>query len=497
MQKLTATAVKNAKPREKPYKLTDGGGLYLLVKGSSKYWRYNYRHEGKRKTYAIGIYPDRGLAEARKLHQQARELLADGIDPSAHKRVARDAHENSLSDSFEFVALEWLEKRGPRSEGGDKRLNRLLKKDLFPFIGARQVGTITPTDLLKPLRRIESRGAVDTAHRARQIAGQVFRFAVATGRAERDPSVDLKGALAQPKKTHFKALIKPAELGNLIRAIKSYQGTPPVIAALKLTPLLFCRPGELRSLEWAEVNLDESQVELPSEKMKADQPHIIPLCWQAKEILIDLFPLTGRGKFVFPSARGATRPLSENGVRTALRTMGYTNDQVSPHGFRASATTLLDEVLKFPKDWIEHQLSHAVRDPNGRSYNRTTYLEDRRKMMQTWADYLDQISGEERPTEHTKGQGGERAGAGRKEKFTFEKKLALANEVSILMAKDLSISKKQALAKLVELGLVLPQSRERYLTPKYMEEEMMQLLENNPRAGVLAVLPRLSETDPL
>jgi len=392
MQKLTATAVKRAKPNAKPYSLVDGGGLYLLVKpNGSKCWRYNYRFLGKQKTLAIGVYPDISLAEARKHHDLARNKLADGIDPNAYKKAHKAALRSALTNSFEVIALEWLVKRGPKSEGGDKRLNRLLKKDLFPYIGNQPVSTITAPELLKALRRIENRGAINTAHRAKQIASMVFRYAVATGRAERDPSTDLKGALAQPQKTHFKAITEPSEVALLMRAIDSYQGTPTVVAALKLTPLLFCRPGELRNLEWVDVKLKRSCIELPKEKMKMGKAHIIPLCTQAVDILEDLHLITGREKYVFPSARGASRPLSENGVRTALRTMGFTNEQICPHGFRALARTLLDEVLHFPTDWIEHQLAHAVNDPTGGAYNRTKHLPLRYKMMQTWADYLDSL----------------------------------------------------------------------------------------------------------
>ena len=393
MQKLTATAVKNAKTRTKSYNLSDGGGLYVLVKpNGTKAWRFNYRFAGKQKTLAIGVYPDISLKKAREKHQEARQNLANHIDPNIYKKAKRISDQDMQFNSFKVIALEWLQKRGTKSDGGDKRLIRLLQKDLFPYIGSLPVSQVTSPDLLRALRRIEHRGAVNTAHRAKQIAGMVFRYAVATGRAERDPSFDLKGALAQPAKTHFKSITEPAEVGPLIAAIKNYQATPVVMAALRLTPLLFCRPGELRHLEWNEVNFDEARIELPASKMKTKEPHIIPLATQAMEILKELQLITGRSKFVFPSARGNSRPLSENGVRTALRTLGYTNEQISPHGFRAMARTILDEVLNFPVDWIEHQLAHSVKDANGRAYNRTKHLEQRRGMMQKWADYLDELA---------------------------------------------------------------------------------------------------------
>jgi len=389
MQKLTATAVTQAKPKPKPYSLSDGGGMYLLVNATAKYWRYDYRFAGKRKTLALGVYPATSLKQAREKHQRARENLANDIDPSAHKKATSAATHAALANSFELLAIEWSKTRSKKSESTEKRQNALLEKDLLPHIGNRPIADIKAPELLKTLRKIESRGAIETAHRAKRLAGQIFRYAVATGRAERDPSVDLKDALTQPTRTHFNSITEPAEVGPLIAAINNYQATPTVMAALKLSPLLFCRPGELRHLEWSEVNFAETRIELPAPKMKMKEPHIIPLASQAIAILRELQPITGRGKYVFPSARGASRPLSENGVRTALRTLGYTNDQISPHGFRAMARTILDEVLDFPVDWIEHQLAHSVKDANGRAYNRTKHLPQRKKMMQTWADYLD------------------------------------------------------------------------------------------------------------
>ena len=370
MQKLTATAVTQAKPKPKPYSLSDGGGMYLLVNATAKYWRYDYRFAGKRKTLALGVYPATSLKQAREKHQRARENLANGIDPSAHKKATSAATHAALANSFELLAIEWSKTRSKKSESTEKRQNALLEKDLLPHLGNRPIADIKAPELLKTLRKIESRGAIETAHRAKRLAGQIFRYAVATGRAERDPSVDLKDALTQPTRTHFNSITEPAEVGPLIAAINNYQATPTVMAALRLSPLLFCRPGELRHLEWSEVNFAETRIELPAAKMKIKEPHIIPLASQAIEILKELQPITGRGKYVFPSARGASRPLSENGVRTALRTLGYTNDQISPHGFRAMARTILDEILNFPVDWIEHQLAHAVKDANGRAYNR-------------------------------------------------------------------------------------------------------------------------------
>ncbi|MCB1686881.1 MAG: integrase arm-type DNA-binding domain-containing protein [Halioglobus sp.] len=395
---LTATEVKEAKPLEKPRKLADGGGLYLLLQpNGAKYWRYKYRFGGKEKTLALGVYPEVSLKAARQTHQKARDQLANGIDPGEVRKVEKLTRHLAAAESFEAVAREWFAaKMIDKSESHRKRTLSALEKDLFPALGNRPIAAITAPELLATLRRIESRGAVESAHRTKQTAGQVFRYAVSTGRAERDPSGDLKGALRNAKKRHHPAIIDPAELGHLLIAMESFTGTPVVKTALLLSPLLFQRPGEIRAMEWTEVNWEESRWEIPAEKMKMRQPHIVPLCKQALALLEEMHRLTGRGKYVFPSARGASRCMSENGVRTALRTLGYDNETITPHGFRATARTLLDEVLGYRVDWIEHQLAHAVRDANGRAYNRTSHLKDRTKMMQGWAEYLDNLKAQAR-----------------------------------------------------------------------------------------------------
>lgn len=391
---LTATAVSQAKPRDKAYKLSDAGGLYLLVTpAGARYWRYKYRYAGKEKTLALGVYPEVSLKQARQKHQTARDQLAQGTDPGEVRKVEKLTRHLAAAESFEAVGREWFNQVMPdKSQSYRDRTLRILEKDLFPVLGSRPIASITAPELLAALRRIESRGAYDIAHRAKQTSGQIFRYAVVTGRAERDPSGDLTGAL-KPKraKKHHAALTDPKDVGKLMVAIDGYDGTPAVAAALRLSPLLFQRPGEIRNMEWAEINWDEQRWELPAEKMKMKLPHVVPLCSQAINILRSLEPITGRGTYVFPSARGRSRPLSENGVRTALRAIGYRNDQMTPHGFRAMARTILDEVLGYRVDWIEHQLAHAVKDPNGRAYNRTAHLEARAKMMQHWADYLDQL----------------------------------------------------------------------------------------------------------
>ncbi|AUM11976.1 tyrosine-type recombinase/integrase [Ketobacter alkanivorans] len=386
---LTALAVKQAKPKESDYKLTDGGGMYLLVsKKGGKYWRLKYRFAGKEKVLALGVYPSVSLEQARQERDKAKKLLPN-TDPNSVKRVDKASNLEAAENNFELVATEWYSNHMVnKSDSHRTRTWRLLKNDLFPPLGKRPISDITPPELLKVLRRVESRGAIDTAHRAHQTAGQVFRYAVATGRAERDPSADLRGALKIHIKKHHAAITEPKELGKLLLAMDSFGGTPVVKAALQLSPLLFVRPKELRHMEWTEIDWDQALWQIPADKMKMKEPHIVPLSVQAIAILEEIHSLTGRGKYVFPSARGGSRPLSENGVRVALRTMGYDNDTMTAHGFRATARTILDEVLCFRVDLIEHQLAHTVRDTNGRAYNRTKHLPQRKDMMQKWADYL-------------------------------------------------------------------------------------------------------------
>ena len=390
---LTDRAAASAKPKEKDYKLSDEKGLYLLVKKTgSKYWRLKYRILGKEKSLALGVYPEVSLKEARNGRDDARKLIAQHIDPSAEKKARKASLHSEAINTFEALGREWFQKKmTDKSQTHQDRTWRLLEKDLFPYLGKLAINTITPPVLLEALRRIEKRGAVETAHRAKNVSGQVFRYAIASGRAERDPSADLRGALATTKTKHFAAITTPKEAGQLMLAIDNYQGSPVVCSALKLSPLVFCRPGELRTLEWNDLNWEEERLEIPAERMKMNEPHIIPLSKQALAILKGIYPLTGRHRYIFPSARGASRPLSENGVRVALRTMGYDNTQMTAHGFRAMARTLLDEVLGYRIDWIEHQLAHAVRDANGRAYNRTKHLEQRKEMLQHWADYLDEL----------------------------------------------------------------------------------------------------------
>ena len=374
-------------------KHTDGGGMYLLVKAGGKYWRMDYIHANKRKTLALGIYPDVSLAKARQRRDKAREQLADGIDPSAAKQQEKQAKADEAANTFETVARAWLEKTtAKRAEVTQSRVTTLLEKDVFPFIGKMPISTIRPREVLdKVVRKIEARGSIDTAHRAMQICGQIFRYAVAVGMAERDVTADLRGALAAIPESHFAAITEPKQAGNLMRSIFDYSGHPTTLAALKLTPLVFVRPGELRTMEWAELDLGAAEWRIPGSKMKMKVDHLVPLSRQALELLRGVQPITGHGRFVFPSLRTGERPMSENTINAALRAMGYSKEIHTAHGFRAMARTIMDEVLGERVDLIEHQLSHAVKDPNGRAYNRTAHLPARRVMMQKWADYLDRL----------------------------------------------------------------------------------------------------------
>jgi integrase len=387
---LTDTTVKNAKPSDKTTRLFDGGGLYIEVAPTGgKWWRLKYRYDGKEKRLSLGVYPDVSLKDARQRRDDARKLLANGVDPSENRKAIKAAKTERGANSFEIIAREWFAKNSTSwSENHSSRIIQRLERDIFPWIGSRPIAEIKAQELLTTLRRIEERGAVETAHRAHQNCGQVFRYAVATGRAERDPSPDLKGALPPVKQSHHAAITDPKAIAELLRAIDGYQGSFITKCALRLAPLVFVRPGELRKAEWIEIDLDKAEWNIPAKRMKMREPHLVPLSTQAVKILRELHALTGDGHYVFPGARTNDRPMSDNAVLAALRRMGFAKDEMSGHGFRAMARTVLDEVLGVRPDFIEHQLAHAVRDPNGRAYNRTAHLAERRKMMQQWSDYL-------------------------------------------------------------------------------------------------------------
>jgi integrase len=389
---LSDAKIRRTKPPDKQLKLFDGNGLFLLITPQGgRYWRFKYRFDGKEKLLALGTYPQISLAVARDRREEARRQVAQGIDPSAVRKAQKEA-ETAAVETFEIIAREWYIRVLPTwTSGHAVTILSRMERDLFPWIGERPIKDVKAPELLTVLRRVESRGALESAHRIRTIAGQVFRYAVATGRAERDPSGDLRGALPQPGEKHLAAITDPKEVAPLLRAIDGYPGHFVTRCALQLAPLFFVRPGELRHAEWAEIDLDAATWTIPGHKMKGKVSHIVPLCHQAVEILTELKKLTGGGQYVFPSLRSNARPMSENTVLAALRSMGYGKETMSGHGFRAMARTILDEALRVKPELIEHQLAHAVRDPLGRAYNRTAHLDERRAMMQRWANYLDGI----------------------------------------------------------------------------------------------------------
>jgi integrase len=390
---LTVAQIKNEKSTGKPIKLSDGGGLFLLIQpNDKKYWRLAYRFNGKQKTLALGVYPAVSLAKARERREDARRLLADGIDPNEQRKATKAAKIGQNADSFEVIAREWFANQAPVwvPTHADKIIRR-LERDIFPWLGASPITSITAQQLLIAARRIEERGVKETARRALLNCSQVFRYAIATGRAERDPVPDLKGALQPAKTTHFATMTDPKAIGELLCAIDEYHGSFVTKCALQLAPLVFVRPGELRAAEWSEIDLEAAEWNIKADRMKMRIAHLVPLSKQAVAILRELHPLTGRGKYVFSSEQTSTRPMSENTLNFALRRMGFAKNEMSVHGFRAMARTVLDEILHVRPDYIEHQLAHAVRDPNGRAYNRTSHLPERREMMQLWADYLDKL----------------------------------------------------------------------------------------------------------
>jgi integrase len=396
---LTNIKIKNAKPRikpdgsttTKPYRLSDEKGLYLEVApNGGKWWRLKYRIGGKEKRLSLGVYPDVSLKDARERRDEFRKQIADGIDPSH----TRKAEKKSIGDqnSFETIAREWHTKFSANwTEDHAARTLTRIKNDAFPWIGNKNINDITAPELLTVLRRVENRGALETAHRINQICGQVFRYAIATGRAERDPSGDLKGALPPTRTKHHASIVEPKKIGELLRTINEYSGSFITSTALKLSPLLFVRPGELRQAEWSEIDLEVAEWRIPPEKMKMRALHIVPLSTQAIDLLKEIQPLTGRDKYVFPSNRSVTRPMSNNTITAALRRLGYTKEEMTAHGFRSMASTLLNE-QGWNRDAIERQLAHSEKDGVRAAYNYAQYLPERKKMMQAWADYLDGLA---------------------------------------------------------------------------------------------------------
>ena len=388
---LTDTAVKNAKPGSKAARLFDGNGLYLEVAPSGgKWWRLKYHFEGKEKRLALSVYPAVSLKDARAKRDGSRHQLADGVDPSGLRKAIKASWGERAGNSFEVLAREWLAKHGPAFAPNHlSRVANLLKRDLFPWLGGLPIEDVTSQVLLTAILLIESREPWTPRTAPVRRAGKCSAMPSATGRAQRDPSADLKGALPPVKGKHFAATMEPGRLGEILQAMHGYKGTLVVSAAMRLAPMLFVRPGELRRAEWSGIDLQAGEWRYLVTKTNVD--HLVPLPTQAVAILSELRPLTGFGRYVFPGARTASRPMSDNAVLAAMRRLGIGKEEMTGHGFRAVARTVLDETLGYRADFIEHQLAHAVRDPNGRAYNRTAHLAERRKMMQGWADYLDRL----------------------------------------------------------------------------------------------------------
>jgi integrase len=384
MTELNEARIRAAKPEDRPCKLRDGRGLHLLITPSGgRLWRFRFRHAGRESMVSLGAYPDVPLKDARERREEARRALAAGIDPAEQRKAERAGLENT----FEAIALEWLGKQQFATATREKA-EWTFRERLFPHIGSRPIATITPPELLSVLRRIEVRGRLETCHRTKQRAGQVFRYAIATGRAEHDITADLRDALTPVKMQHFAAITEPRRVGELLRAIDGYAGQPSTAYALRLAPYLFVRPGELRFAEWCEFDFDTAEWRIPAEKMKMDDYHLVPLSRQVVTILMDLQSFTGTGRYLFPSLRTRERPISDVTLNAALRRLGFTSDEQTAHGFRRIASTLLNE-LGYASDVIELQMAHKERNKVRAAYNRAQRMDERRKMMQAWADHLD------------------------------------------------------------------------------------------------------------
>jgi integrase len=388
---LTDSAVRRAQPTAIPSNLYDTGGLYLTVATTgAKWWRLKYRFGGKERRLGLGVYPEVSLAEARKRRDSARALLRDGKDPGAERQAEKRKAASAADNTFKSVADEWLAEQRPRLAATSQEKNEWLLAQVMNDLGPRPIASIAAPDVLSALEKIKARGRHETARRSKQCIGQVFAYAIEKHRAERNPVADLRRTVAGGKPKPRAALTKPDDVGNLLRAIEGFQGQPTTLAALRLAPLVFVRPGELRHAEWSEIDLESKEWRIPAQKMKMREEHIVPLAEQAMAILSDLQPITGNGQYVFPSIRTPNRPMSENTINAALRTLGFDKDTMTGHGFRAMASTRLNE-LGWSPDLIERQLAHAERNKVRAVYNRAQYLTERRKMMQAWADYLESL----------------------------------------------------------------------------------------------------------
>lgn len=391
---LTAQSLRTVERRPKPYKLFDSDGLYLQVPAESEpkarpRWRFRWKANGREKLLSLGVFPTVPLALARKKRDEMRAKILEGIDPAAERRKRREREAiTAAGNTFEEVAREWVGQQAHWKANTRAQVERRLERELLPWLGSVPCDQIEAPELLQVLRRTESRGAIETAHRVHQLAQQVFAYAIATGRARRNPAADIRGALKTKRAKHHASVTDPRKVGELLRAIHAFEGTLVVSCALRLAPLVFVRPGELRQADWSEMDLDAAEWRIPAERMKMNAPHIVPLSTQAVAILRELQPLTGPTGYVFPSQRSKTRPMSENTVNAALRRLGYSKDEATGHGFRSMASTLLNE-QQWHRDAIERQLAHAERDKVRAAYNYADHLPERRKMMQAWADYLD------------------------------------------------------------------------------------------------------------
>ena len=390
--KLTDTFLRGVKPSGSVKKYSDGEGLYLHVSPTGgRLWRMAYRFGGKQKTLSFGAYPEVPLSEARKFRLEAKGLLAKGIDPGEHKKAVKVAVRAEAENAFEVVAREWFNKRKASwAQSHATKVIARLEKDIFPIVGGKPIGSITAPELLEALRRIEARGAIDTAHRALQTCGQIFRYAIATGRAERDTAADLRDALSPVRGGNFASITEPEQVGALLRDIDEYHGNIIIRTALQMAPFVFVRPGELRKAEWSEFNLEIAEWRIPAARMKMDEMHIVPLAWQVVNILQDLLLYSGHSRYLFPSMRAASAPISDATLIAGLRRMGYDKETMTVHGFRSMASTLLNE-RGYNRDWIERQLAHGERNTIRAVYNYAQYLPERRRMMQEWADYLDEL----------------------------------------------------------------------------------------------------------
>ena len=401
---LTDTKIRALKPQPTAYRVADSNGLCIEVRPTgAKVWRYRYRFEGRPSIITLGDYPAMTLMQARAEREKQRQYLKGGANPAHVAKSEKAIRSERVANTFGAIGLEHLAKRAREGlgEASVARERRHIEKDLAPLANL-PISDVSAPVLLAALRKLEARGVAETAHRARSLAGRIFRYAIATGRADRNPASDLAGALERPQTKHFASVTDPKDIARVLRALWAYQGAPATQAALKLAPLTFVRPGELRAAKWADIDLEAGEWRYIASK--TGTPLFVPLADQVVEVLRDLHPITCRSPYVFPSVRSASRPMSENTVNAALRNLGFDNTTLVGHGFRAMARTVLDEVLGFRPDFIEHQLAHAVRDPNGRAYNRTAHLAERRKMMQAWADYLDQLRTDDKKVVPLKGR---------------------------------------------------------------------------------------------